>query len=62
MSERQTARYEISQHMMGDIAADLAARASWADLEDQYGIPAASLKRAYLRKSAETYRTTSQEG
>lgn len=55
MSERQTARYEISQDMMNDIADELNKGVTFASLEDQYGIPAASLKRAYLRKSREVY-------
>ncbi len=47
--------YEISEDMMRDIAADLNAGATFADLAKVYGIPAASLKRAYLRKSCEVY-------
>ena len=49
--------YRMSEDMMKDIAADLAAGATFADLAEQYGIPAASLKRAYLRKSREVYGT-----
>jgi hypothetical protein len=55
MSERQTNRYEITEDMMMDIARDLNHGATWAELENQYGIPAASLKRAYLRKTREFF-------
>lgn len=48
-------RYEISRDMMEDIARDLNEGATWADESRQYGIPAKSLKAAYLRKSREVY-------
>jgi hypothetical protein len=48
-------RYEISQDMMYDIARDLNEGANWAQIASQYGIPAQSLKQAYLRKSREVY-------
>lgn len=47
--------YQMSEHMMNDIAADLASGATFADLADQYGMPAETLKRVYLRKSREVY-------
>ena len=45
----------ISQDMMNDIAQLRIEGASWAWIGRMYGIPAATLKRAYLRKSREIY-------
>jgi len=55
MSTTRTARIEISKDMLLDMAGQLNYGATWADLSRQYGISAATLKRAYLRKSAEVY-------
>jgi hypothetical protein len=52
--------YQISEDMMYDIARDLTAGATWADLARVYGIPARSLKAAYLRKSREIYPPATQ--
>ena len=48
--------YEISYETMLDIAGDLNAGASWAVIARPYGIPAATLRRAFYRKSRETYK------
>ena len=45
----------ISQDMMLDIAQLRIDGISWAGIGRVYGIPAATLKRAYLRKSREVY-------
>ena len=47
--------YEISEDMMYDIARDRNEGATWAWLSRMYGIPAQSLKRAFLRRSQEVY-------
>jgi hypothetical protein len=46
---------QISKDMMLDIARDRSNGATWAAISRQYGIPAQTLQRAYLRKSREVY-------
>jgi len=47
--------YQITEDMMRDMARDRNDGASWAYLSRMYGIPAQSLKRAFIRKSREVY-------
>lgn len=54
-------RYEISADQLGDIARSLNEGATWAWLGRQYGVAPATVKRAYLRKSAEVYPTPAPE-
>lgn len=52
----RVSRYDISEDMMRDIARSLNEGSTWSELSKQYGIPAKSLKNAYLRRSRETAR------